>query len=950
MKQHKLMQNKLYSCILALFLLVCGTFLACLARPLAASAETVKMQTIRVGYFYLPGYHEIDEQGYRRGYGYDFLQRLKFYNNWKCEYLGYNESWANGYKMLERGEIDLMTGVVRRPERLEKFSYSTNPIGRTSTSLFVRETDTRFAPGYYQTYNGIVIGALRNGVSTAQFFRFAKEKGFHYKLIYFNHMSDLLEALREKKTVDAIVTLGTRYMEHERILDQFSSEYIYAIVKKGNEGLLDHINRAMYKMEFVNPIWRQELFAKYYMPRKGRILPLYEDEDAYRADFNAERELLVLVNPDRRPYSYYEEGKLKGIFPKIMQELSHRSGLKYKFLPVKNREEYLNALTHQQADLVLDMPKLNHQAERLGYNLSEPLLSPTLFMLKLRDNNEQPQSVALTKSAYDYGQKPDYVPEEAKLYRLNSLKDCVDGVLEGKYDATYAYALQAQDALAQDVRKKLKMTLVHFSQFDYCIGVKADENYLLASIINKGVASVKANYIDELIGEYTEQQVAPPLWLEIVNDPWAVAIIVFVVLGNIFLVLMLFMRRKNIKIISQKNQQLQEQHKLLRRALEQAQESSKAKSVFLNSMSHDIRTPMNAIMGFAKLAEEQSDNDATKGYLQKIMLAGKNLLTLVNDVLNMSSIDNGKLQVHEESFELTEMLHGLVDMLQPLAKAKQLQLSLDITKLSKRQVLCDRALLERVLTNCLSNALQYTNKGGTVRLIAEQKGAALEQQAMYRFQIQDTGIGMSQEFLQHLFEPFARERDTTTSGIQGTGLGMTIVKSILDLLGGSIKVTSEEGKGTTVDIQLCLGLAPEPEPKEDKPLESHGKRVLVVDDVELNREIAQIMLEEAGFEVECCTNGREAVDFMAQAEQGSIDFILMDLLMPVMDGIEAAKQIRALPNKAIAQTTIIALTANEMHETQQEVLEAGMNAMLNKPFNVEALLKTLKELPAKEEH
>ena len=354
-------------------------------------------------------------------------------------------------------------------------------------------------------------------------------------------------------------------------------------------------------------------------------------------------------------------------------------------------------------------------------------------------------------------------------------------------------------------------------------------------------------------------------------------------------------------------------------------------------------------MGFAKLAQEQAVNPVTRRYLEKILLSGKNLLSLINDVLDMSSIENGKLKVHEEPCDLAELLKGLHELLLPAAKEKQLQLLLDASRLGTGKVLCDKDLLQRVLLNCLSNAIKYTDAGGLVSLRAEQKGTAIGEEALFSFRVSDNGIGMSKEFMTKLFEPFTRERDTTTSGIQGTGLGMTITKTIVELLDGKIDVRSEVGKGTVVYVDVPLKVVPEPKetPKTEAKaaeLSFKGKHVLLVDDVELNREIAQMMLEKAGFEVSTCVNGQEAVDYMSQPRGAKVDLILMDLMMPVMDGLEATRMIRCLPDKEVAQKVIIALTANAMNETKQEVLEAGMDGMLNKPFDVNALQRVLQEV------
>lgn len=911
-------------------------------------AEAVEMQKVRVGYFYLPGYHEIDDEGRMQGYGYDLVQRLKFYNNWQCEYVGYEYKWLEGLKALERGEVDLVTGVRLRQNRMQLFSYSSNPVGRSAAALMVREDDDRFVSGNYSTYHGMRIGVVKDSVINMNFASFAKEKGFGYEIHYYNTMDEQMRALRESKEIDAILASSMRSMVKERILDQYDSEYVYAVVKKGNEALLAQVNQAIYKMDYVNPMWRQDLFSKYYTPRRGKILPLTHDEYAYRELSNASaREFKVLVNPDRKPYSYYEQGEYKGVFPQIMQEVARRSGLRYQYLPVKTRREYLEALEKRQADIVLDMPENNYQAERLGYNLSEPLLSSTLFLVKLRSNDKVPRRIAFVKSAYAYEQASSFLPDKAEIVYLDSFADCLDGVLKGKYDATYMYAFQAQAAVAADASQSLMMAIVPFVQLDYCLGIKDDETYQLASILNKAVESVKSNYVGQLMADHATVHAQPSLVDEILNDPWAVGTIVFVLAGILFLLVLLYQRQKNMELISKKNELLQEQQELLSRALEQAEASNKAKTVFLNSVSHDIRTPMNAIMGFAKLAEEQTINPTTKRYLDKILLSGKSLLSLVNDVLDMSSIENGKLKVHEERCDLAELLKNIHEMVQPAAKEKQLQFLLDASRIGASQVLCDRVLVQRVLFNCLSNSIKYTDAGGIVSLRAEQKGPALEGQAQFSFRISDNGIGMSKEFMQRLFEPFARERDTTTSGIQGTGLGMTITKNIVELLGGKIDVQSEAGQGTVVYVDVTLKLAPEAHraaEAAEEQLELKGKHVLLVDDVELNREIAQMMLEKAGFEVTCCVNGQEAVDYMAQAKAGSVDLVLMDLMMPVMGGIEAAKLIRRLPDEAVAKTIIIALTANAMNETKQEVLEAGMDGMLNKPFDVQALKRVLQEV------
>lgn len=524
-----------------------------------------------------------------------------------------------------------------------------------------------------------------------------------------------------------------------------------------------------------------------------------------------------------------------------------------------------------------------------------------------------------------------------------------------------------------------------------------------------------------------------------------------------------------------------ENKRLLEAALAQANRANKAKSVFLSNMSHDIRTPMNAIVGFTTLAMSRLDRPKQiKDYLEKIMISGKHLLSLINDVLDMSRIENGKMHLEENPCTLPEILHGVCNMIRPDIQKKQMELKMDIANVRHENIMCDKLHLNQVLLNLLSNAVKYTPIGGTVSLKTTETLSQKEDCAFYEFVISDNGIGMSEEFVQHIFEPFERERNTTASGIQGTGLGMAITKTIVDMMGGEIEVESEPDNGTTVTIKFEFKVLPQN--TEHKELtEFRGQRALVVDDDfntcdtvtgmlnelgmraewtlsgkeavlrskqaiarnddygvyivdcflpdlngielarrirretggnvpviiitaydwtefedearaagisafcskplfmselkscleniagggakekeetktllsgrillvednELNREIAVTMLTDAGFDVDCAENGQAAVDTVEHSEPGYYNVILMDIQMPVMNGYEATKAIRRLENEQLRSIPILALTANAFEENKIEAMSSGMNGHLAKPINVEELLKALKKI------
>lgn len=399
-----------------------------------------------------------------------------------------------------------------------------------------------------------------------------------------------------------------------------------------------------------------------------------------------------------------------------------------------------------------------------------------------------------------------------------------------------------------------------------------------------------------------------------------------------------------------------ERTRQLEDALSQAKRASKAKSVFLSNMSHDIRTPMNAIVGFTNLAIAHIDKqEQVEEYLEKIKSSGNHLLSLINDVLDMSHIESGKMHIEEKICSLPEILDGLYNILQADIKAKQLSLRIESVDISNEEIYCDKLRLDQVLLNLLSNAVKYTEKGGSIYVKVTEKPGAMSGYANYEFVIKDTGIGMSKEFVTKIFEPFKRELDSTTSGIQGTGLGMAITKNIVEMMGGTISVQSEKGVGS--EFTVCFMFRVNTGEKlvhmsefdtvmslEQQLAEVPKGRILLAEDVELNQEIATTILKDAGFETEVAGNGQVAVDMLAKSDPGYYQVILMDVQMPVMNGYEATKEIRRMENQDLASIPIIAMTANAFEEDKQEALKSGMNGHIAKPIDIEVLFGVLRQI------
>lgn len=452
-----------------------------------------------------------------------------------------------------------------------------------------------------------------------------------------------------------------------------------------------------------------------------------------------------------------------------------------------------------------------------------------------------------------------------------------------------------------------------------------------------------------------------PDWMIIVSVPskviagigidWFLPIIILVGLTVILIIDIAYFAilRKEDKKNTQK---LQEHEQQLTDALNAADAANKAKTTFLNSMSHDIRTPMNAIIGFTELSKNHiDDKDKVADYLDKIQSSSEHLLSLINDVLDMSRIESGKVQIETKPESIRTILNDIESILQNDMKAKQLDFTVETQDIENEYVICDKLRLNRILINLISNSMKFTNPGGKVWLYVTEISGAPTGYAQYEFRVKDTGIGMSEEFITHIFEPFTREQNSTVSKIQGTGLGMPITKNIVELMDGDISVKSRRGEGTEFCVSLLFEISKEQLETSDKASEVDeienvlnkfaGKRILLVDDVELNREIAVAILSEAGFLVETGENGSEAVEMVRNSHEGYYDLVLMDIMMPIMDGYEATRAIRNLENNALASIPIVAMTANAFEEDKALAKEAGMDAHLAKPFKINDLYEVL---------
>ncbi len=922
---------------LLISILLAAMFLSLLA-PLPETARAASQtETLRAGFFSFPGYHVIEESGRRSGYGYEFLQRLSIHTGWNYEYVGYDKSYAESLDMLRNGEIDILTSVSKTPEREKEFLFSDQDIGFNSTILTVKAGNQSIVDGDYTTYDGMKVGMLEGNSKNANFERFAQEHGFSFQPVYFEEEEELSAALQQG-IVDAVVTGSLRLLDNEWILDSFDASPFYICVRKDRKELMDRINMGINDMDLHDPGWRNTLHDTYYSTDLSNSIIINSEERAFLNSFRASgKKLQVLVNPALAPYSYFQDGKAKGILPAIFEELARTLSLEYEYIPVQDDTAYYDLRAKGTADVVLDFTGDYYVAEQEGYKITVPYFQTNFARLTKRNFSGTIKSVAVVERAsalysYTLQRFPD-----TKIIKCASTDECVEAVLDGEADAANLYTYSARMYIADDARNRLSATVLGETSFAYAVGSYIPDGRYLLSLLDKGADSLSDAELNTIVEQEldTKQERGISLVDFLYQNPnYSILGILFFFL-LLFVVTLLLVRTRNQKRLKQKviaaTAELEEKTQQLSKALEAADAANRAKTAFLNNMSHDIRTPMNAIIGYTALATTHLDNqERVRDYLSKISQASNHLLSLINDVLDMSRIESGKVTINEHPENLADILRELRNIIQSDIHAKQMELFIDTVDVIDEEVYCDRLRLNQILLNLTSNAIKFTPAGGRIDLRVTQKQTSAPNRAIYEFRVSDNGIGMDPEFAKTVFEPFTREQTSTVSGIQGTGLGMAITKNIVDMMGGSIRVESEPGNGTTFTVELELRLTAKHQ-KIEPIAELKNFRGLVVDDDLICCQSASKMLRQIGMRSEWALSGKEAIARTQEAEEFGDPFevYIVDWSMPELSGVDTVRQIRKIVG---SESPIILMSSYDWSDIEQEARTAGVTGFISKPL------------------
>ena len=902
---------KKYVAVLLVFVCVCMIFSP---QTAYAAEDSSQHETVKVGFFAMDGYHVMDEEGNRSGYGYDFLRLMARYWDVDYEYVGYDKSWDDMQQMLEDGEIDMVTSPRKTQEREEKFDFS-RPIGTNNGILTVRSDNSTIVDGNYSTYNGMRVAFLNGSSEIKSFADFAGNKGFTYDPFYFDTTEEMEEAL-QSGNVDAIAASSLRKTNNERIVDKFGSSDFYVIVKKGNTELLNEINYAIDQMNAVEGDWKTTLYNKNYESIETKNLEYTEQEKSIIAQYSKDNPLHVLCDPTRYPYSYNENGEMKGIIPDYFRKIADYAGISYEFLTPATRDEYIAYQKNTETtDMSIDARlETDNYAETKKWGITAPFITMQLARVTRRDFDGKINVVTTVDQTASNSIEDAMAPCAEKLM-CSTRQEMMEAVRKGKADAAFVYYYMAQAFVNSDTTGTLTYTLLEQPTYTYRMVISSTENHALAGILTKAMYAMPQNLVEDLAAQYTTYKAMAVTMVH------------------------LSARKKAQKAAQEKAEEMAE-------LAEHAQAANKAKTAFLSHMSHDMRTPMNAIIEFTGIAMKKNPSDEVKNCLEKIDESSEHLLSLINDVLDLTRVESGKVKYNPVPADLKSITDSALDITKGFLTNRDISFKIQREEAKIPNVLVDPVRLRDVLVNILSNAVKFTPDGGTITFETRCQEKGGDGYINMHYRISDTGIGMSEEFTKEVFEEFAQEDSGVRTQYHGVGLGMAIVKKYVDMMGGTISVQSKKHEGTTFTVDIPLEITDKECNKSDtgfsEKVNLTGVNVLIAEDNELNAEIAAVQLEEFGMNVERAVDGKNAVEIFRNHPEGTFDVILMDIMMPEMNGYEAAKAIRAMNDRPDGKNIpIIAMTANSFAEDVQASLDAGMNAHLSKPIVIEEVIKTI---------
>ena len=916
MKKFKLSVQR-YICILLCLILYITVI------PLPVSAEEAKYRTVRVGW-YEGTYNTTGPDGRRRGYSYEYQQAVAAHTGWKYEYV--EGSWAELMSMLKKGEIDLLGGISYAEERSDSMLFSELPMGEDKYYLYVDPAHTDISTSDLSTLNGKRIGMLPDSVPARMFHEWEKSHGVSAQQVDITGADDVRQKLQNHE-IDGFILNESPQWERDNIsaVLLIGGSYNYFAISKKRPDLKEELDQAMQKIVKENPFYIEDLYKRYC---SANSLETLTDEEQNWLEQHGAVRIGYLKNDVGISLVDTESEKPVGIINDYISLVSGYLGeqaIEFQLTGFESQEKELQALKDNRIDMIFHMNQNPYEAEQNDIILSNTVFEVNVAVLtgveKFDENGENTVAVSrgnLLGKWYISFNYPSW-----KIREYDTSAEVEKAVQSGEADCFVVKAGQSLKILADSKMRSVFLTKSSTS----CFAVTR-ENTTLMNILNKTIQTLPDSRLSSQFYVY-ENEPGKVTLTEYIKDNLLVVSIGFIgaVLVIVWIIVYLLIKARKAQI--------------------QAEKANAAKSDFLFNMSHDIRTPMNALLGYSELMKRELTDPKLLDYQEKMEQSGNLLLSIINNVLDMARIESGKVELDEDYVKIRDIYQGIYKIFQAEAEKKCIHLKMEYD-VKHEHVICDETKNKEIFLNLISNAVKYTASGGRVTIRITELDCDRKDYVRIRTQVIDTGIGMSEEFLPSLFEAFARERNTTDGKIAGTGLGMPIIKKYIDMMYGTIEVESKQGEGSKFTVTLEYRIADKSyyERATEKfsdmdETRISGKHILLAEDNDLNAEIAEFILEDMGLIVDRVEDGVQCVSRIEQKPAGTYDLILMDIQMPNMDGYKATEVIRDLSDKNKANIPIIAMTANAFEEDRKKALAKGMNGHIAKPVDIEKMREIL---------
>lgn len=925
---------------------LCLLLLLSVALPVKAAAETAPAKVVRVGSFE-DTFNYCNEKGARKGYGYELLETLSGYTGWQFEYVTCD--WSDCFEKLENGEIDIMGGISYTEDRAEEMLFSDEPMGEEKYYLYADLSRTDLSTSDYKTLNGKKIGVLMGAESEVMLTEWEEKYGLKTQHVNISNNEDVKQKLANHE-IDCFVSLEESCWAELGIstITRVGKSSIYYVLNKDSSDLKEELDNAMRALDEEAPFYTADLCKKYFSLDYKPILT--GEEKAWLKEHGAIR--MGFLTSDSGVSTYDPAtGEITGTITDYIQFARDCLGnqeLEFQLAGYDDKEAELNALKSGEIDMVFHFDQSPNLAEE--YRLARTNTTWTANMMVVTNKQlfieNQVNRVAVPQNKISLTRYIAFYYPQWEIVDCDTQEDAIKLVKDGQADCF----ITGVSSEAKYSKNYGFYSVPLPNPTNSCFAVKSGNRSLL-SILNKTIKAMPANMLTSSLAMHKSSARKVTL-SEFIRDNFFMVLLVssiFVAVILLTILKLLHKARKAEAAARKAANDTQELNAKLQIAAENAESANRAKSTFLFNMSHDIRTPMNAIIGYADLASRHLDDPAKlEKYMENIQVCGQNLLMLLNNVLDLARIENDKTEMEYSVSDVDKDFRNCIAMFQNQADSKGQTLTVT-TQLPYPYIYADIPHLTEVCTNLVSNAVKYTGAGGTIRCDVTQKPGEKEGWCDTVVTVADNGIGMSQEFQKHIFEPFERERTSTVSKVEGSGIWMGIVKKLVELMGGTVEVESKIGVGSTFTVTIPCRIASEDEiqaKREINPSDQKclcGTRILLTEDNDLNAEIATELLQEEGCTVDRAKDGVECVDMLEKAADGTYQLILMDVQMPVMNGYDATKKIRRMDDPQKANIPIVAMTANAFSEDKQVALDAGMNDHIAKPINMSVLVPTLRK-------